>query len=346
MQQTFFGTRLPIIQAPMAGVQDSGLAIAVASAGGLGSVPAAMLSAEQLEQQLQVLQAHSDKSFNINFFCHTPATFSASRQARWCEQLQPYFDEWGISPDELPDGAGLKPFSHTMADVLAAFKPAVVSFHFGLPEAELLARVKQHSIVWSSATTVEEALWLEAHGADAIIAQGFEAGGHRGMFLTTDISTQLGTLSLLPQIIKRVQIPVIAAGGIADAKTVMAALSLGASAVQVGTAYLLCDETGTSRLHRQALQSDCAQHTAITNVFTGRPARSIVNRIIREQGPISSHTPDFPMASGAIALLRKKAEAQDCSDFTSLWCGQNASGCAPIPAAEMTNRLAAMLVKK
>ena len=240
--------------------------------------------------------------------------------------------------------AGLAPFSAEAGERLSEFKPAVVSFHFGLPFAELLARVKTWgSTILSSAATVDEAQWLEAHGADAIIAQGLEAGGHRGIFLSDDLTTQVGTMALVPQILRKVKVPVIAAGGIADSKGVAAAMTLGATGVQVGTAYLLCAETTTSAVHRAALKSEAARHTALTNLFTGRPARAIVNRIMRELGPISSATPAFPLAASAIAPLRAKAESQGSGDFSPLWSGQNNIGCKEVSASQLTQELAADL---
>jgi nitronate monooxygenase len=225
--------------------------------------------------------------------------------------------------------------------VLQEFRPPVVSFHFGLPSADLIARVKAWgSKILASATTVEEARWLEAHGADAVIAQGFEAGGHRGIFLSEDLTTQVGTFALLPQIVRAVKLPVIAAGGIADAAGVVAAMALGAAAVQIGTAYLLCPEATTSAVHRAALKSEGAHHTALTNLFTGRPARGIVNRIMQELGSISAAPPAFPLATSALAPLRTKAESRGIGDFSPLWCGQNASGCRQIAAAELTQELA------
>jgi nitronate monooxygenase len=335
------GTQLPLIQAPMAGVQGAKLAIAVSNAGGLGSLPAAMLSLEQLEAELKVLAAGTALPYNVNFFCHTPPVPDAAREAAWRTTLAPYYAEFGIDPASIPAGAGRNPFTHAAADVLEPFKPPVVSFHFGLPAPDLLARVKAWgAVVLSSATTVAEARWLEAHGADAIIAQGLEAGGHRGMFLTSDLTTQIGTFALLPQIVQAVRVPVIAAGGIADAQGIRAAMQLGAAGVQAGTAYMLCNEAITSATHRAALQSDNAQHTALTNLFTGRPARGIVNRLMREQGAINSNAPEFPLATAAIAPLRAKAEAQGNGDFSPLWAGQNAQGCKAMGAAELTVELA------
>ncbi|MGH8722458.1 MAG: NAD(P)H-dependent flavin oxidoreductase, partial [Burkholderiales bacterium] len=266
------------------------------------------------------------------------------REAAWRAALTPYYREYGIDPEKIPAGPGRAPFSAEFADALEPFRPPVVSFHFGLPSKELLVRVKRWgSKILCSATTVDEARWLEAQGVDAIIAQGMEAGGHRGMFLTDDLTTQVGTFSLLPQVVRAVKLPVIAAGGIADARGVAAALSLGAAGVQVGTAYLLCPEAATSAVQRAALKGEGARHTALTNLFTGRPSRGIVNRVMRELGPISGAPPAFPLATSAIAPLRAKAEARGCGDFTALWSGQNATGCKEVPAAQLTRELAAKL---
>jgi nitronate monooxygenase len=339
--QALLGIELPIIQAPMAGVQDSRLAVAVSNAGGLGSLPCAMLNPDAMRKELAHIAAHTTQPYNVNFFCHTPPTPSAEREAGWRALLAPYYRELGLDLAAVPAGLLRAPFGTEAADVLDDFKPAVVSFHFGLPPAELLARVRAGgSKIFSSATTVDEARWLEAHGVDAIIAQGFEAGGHRGMFLSDDLSTQVGTFALLPQIVQAVAIPVVAAGGIADAKGVAAAMALGAAGVQVGTAYLLCPEATTSAVHKAALRSEAARHTAVTNLFSGRPARGIVNRLMRELGPVSTAVPDFPLAASALAPLRAKAEGQHRGDFSPLWSGQNASGCREITAAELTRGLA------
>jgi nitronate monooxygenase len=337
-----FGIEVPLIQAPMAGVQNSALAVAVSNAGALGSFPCAMLTLEAMREELVAMKAQTSRPVNVNFFVHTPPVADAAREARWREVLSPYFREFSIDPATIAPGPTRAPFSSAAADVLAEFKPAVASFHFGLPSAELIARVKSWGTkVISSATTVEEALWLEARGVDAVIAQGVEAGGHRGMFLSSDITTQLGTFALLPQVVSAVKVPVIAAGGIADARGVAAAMALGAAGVQVGTAYLLCPEAKTTPVHRAALKSEAARTTALTNLITGRPARGIVNRIMREIGPMSAAPPAFPLATTAIAALRAKAESKGSGDFSPLWAGQNASGCREIPAADLTRELAA-----
>ena len=339
--QQLLGISLPIIQAPMAGVQDSALTVAVSNAGGLGSLPCAMLGLDAMREQLAAIRAQTTQPFNVNFFCHTQPAPSVERETAWRAALSPYFAEFGIDPTAIPTASGRLPFTSEAAEVLSAFKPPVVSFHFGLPSADLLARVRGWgATILSSATTVDEARWLQAHGVDIIIAQGLEAGGHRGMFLSEDLTTQVGTFALVPQIVQAVKVPVVAAGGIADAKGVAAAMALGAVGVQVGTAYLLCPETTTSTLHRAALQSDAARITALTNLFTGRPARSIVNRIMRELGPISAAAPAFPLATSAIAPVRAKAERLGSSDFSPLWAGQNTTGCQEISARLLTQELA------
>jgi nitronate monooxygenase len=338
--QDLFGIDLPIIQAPMAGSQGSAMAIAVSSAGGLGSLPCAMLGADALRSEVQAIRAKTDKPFNLNFFCHVAPEPDAGEANAWLSLLAPYYAELGVEATGA-SGPARRPFNEEMAALVAEFKPAVVSFHFGLPAPALLDVVRRTGAkILSSATTLEEALWLEAQGVDAIIAQGFEAGGHRGMFLTEDIATQVGTFALLPQVVSAVKVPVIAAGGIADEYGVRAALDLGAVAAQVGTAYLLCPEANTSAVYRAALKSEAARTTALTNLFSGRPARGIVNRIMRELGPMHPKAPRFPLATPGIAPLRAKAEQAGSGDFSPLWSGQNASGCKEVPAAELTWELA------
>ena len=342
------GIELPIVQAPMAGVQGSALALAVSNAGALGSLPCALLGSDALRAELARMREGTRRHYNVNFFCHANAAADPAREAAWRAALAPAYAEFGIDPASIPAGPGRRPFDAEVAEIVAGFEPPVLSFHFGLPEPALLERVRRwRPRILASATTVEEARWLEAHGVDAVIAQGLEAGGHRGVFLGDDLTVQLGTFALLPQVVRAVRVPVIAAGGIADADGVAAALALGAAGVQVGTAYLLCPEATTSALHRAALKdAERARHTAVTNVFTGRPARGIVNRLVREFGPISPVAPAFPVAAAALAPLRARAEAQGRDDFTPLWSGQNASGCRELPAAELTRALAARLQRR
>ena len=339
--EALLGIELPIVQAPMAGAQGSAMAIAVSEAGGLGSLPCAMLTPDTLVAELRALRAGTDKPFNLNFFCHTQLEPDPARESAWRALLAPYYAELGVDPAASVSAPARAPFSSTIADLVEPFRPPVLSFHFGLPEPALLARVKRWGArVLSSATTVEEALWLEAAGVDAVIAQGVEAGGHRGLFLDTDIATQAGTFALLPQVASALSIPVIAAGGIADAQGVAAARALGAAGVQAGTAYLLCPEASISTLHRAALQSPAARRSVITNLFSGRPARGIVNRLIAELGPMNPAAPAFPHAPGALAPLRAAAEAQGSGDFSPLWCGQHPPRYPGLDAATVTRTLA------
>ncbi|MET0286245.1 MAG: nitronate monooxygenase [Polyangiales bacterium] len=335
MQETLaskLGVRIPLIQAPMAGSQDGTLAVAVREAGALGSLACATLSADTLRGEL----ARVGPGVNLNFFCHTPRQ---ADDASWRRRLEPYYRELGLDPEARVASPTRAPFSEEVAALLEPMRPRVLSFHFGLPAPALLARVKAWgALVLSSATTVDEARWLEANGADMIIAQGSEAGGHRGMFLTDDLTTQLGTFALVPRIVATVKLPVIAAGGIADAAGIRAALALGAQGVQVGSAYLSCPEATTSAVHRAALKH--ADHTAITNLFSGRPARGIVNRLMRELGPVSNEAPPFPLASAALAPLRAAAERSHDGSFSPLWAGQNARS-HTLTAAELTRELSA-----
>jgi nitronate monooxygenase len=331
------GIELPIIQAPMAGANGSAMVIAASNAGGLGSMPAALLTIEQLREELKTIRQHSQRPFNINYFCHQPPAPDEQRARDWKNLLEPYYRELGADFDAPTPVSNRAPFDAAACELVEEFRPEVVSFHFGLPEKSLLDRVKATGAkILSSATTVEEAVWLEQHGCDAIIAMGYEAGGHRGMFLSDDLSSQVGTVALVPQIVDAVKVPVIAAGGISDARGVAAAFMLGASAVQVGTAYLFTPEAKVSASHYKALRTAKESETAVTNLFTGRPARGILNRVMREIGPISDKAPKFPLAGGALMPLRAKDEA----DFSNLWAGQAFRLSAEMTTAELTRRLA------
>jgi nitronate monooxygenase len=336
------GVELPIIQAPMAGVQDSALAIAVCQAGGLGSLPAAMLDGAGLRREIAAVRAATDRPFNVNFSCHRVVPADPAREAAWRRTLAPYYREYGLDVDAIPGAPVRSPFDAAAATLVEETRPAVVSFHFGLPDEPLLARVRATGAkILASATTVAEAQWLEHHGVDAIVVQGLEAGGHRGHFLIDDLSLQSGLFALLPQVAKAVRVPVIATGGIADADAIAGARALGAAMVQIGTAYMLCPEATTRQVHRDALLSESALHTALTRVFSGGPARGIVNRLMRELGR-DAEVPAFPHATVAIAPLRAAAEARGSCEFSPLWCGQNASGCRAVPAGQLTRSLAAI----
>jgi nitronate monooxygenase len=345
--QDLLGIEVPIIQAPMAGFVTSEMVIAVSDAGGLGSLPCALLNADQIRAELSIIRRRTSRPLNLNFFCHRPPEVDLKRELLWRERLASYYVEFGLDPKAPVPSSSRTAFDAAMCDLVVEFKPEVVSFHFGLPDRELVSRVRTAGAkILSSATTVDEARWLENEGCDAIIAQGYEAGGHRGMFLTQDIPTQVGTMALVPQVVDAVKVPVIAAGGIADARGIVAAIALGASAVQLGTAYLFCTEAKVGSLHRHALRNAKDSQSALTNVFTGRPARAIVNRIVREVGPMSDLAPEFPLAAGALAPLRTKSEAEGSDDFVPMWSGQAASLSRELPAGELTRRLAADTLKK
>lgn len=340
------GIELPLLLAPMAGPGTPELAIAVSEAGGLGSLPCAMLAAEAIERDLGIIRQRTSRPINVNFFCHERPEPDAAREARWKARLLPYYSELGLDPDAPNNAAERRPFDDAACKLVERFKPEVVSFHFGLPDAVLLARVKASgALVISSATTAAEARWLEANGCDAIIAQGNEAGGHRGIFLDADpiaaLATQAGTMALVPQVVDAVKVPVIAAGGITDSRSIAAAFALGASAVQVGSAYLHCPEAKVHAGHREALKNAADNATALTNVFSGRPARGIVNRMMREVGPLSPDAPAFPNAATASGPLRAKAEAAGSTDFTPLWAGQAAGLGRAMPAGDLTTALMA-----
>ena len=331
---------LALVQAPMAGSQDAALAIAVCEAGGLGSIPAAMLTPDVLRAQIAQIRAATDAPFNVNFFAHRAPAPDAAAEQRWRAALGDYYDAFGIDPASIPAGPGRAPFDDAFCALVEELRPPVVSFHFGLPEAALVARVKAAGAqVWSSATTVAEARWLEARGVDAIIAQGREAGGHRGMFLSDDIEGQPGLFALLPQVVDAVRVPVIAAGGIADGRGIAAAFALGAAAAQIGTAYLRTPQATTSPLHRAALARARDDMTRLTNVYTGRPARGLMTRLMREQGPMSPNAPAFPLATGGVAPLRAAAERLNNSDFSPLWSGEAGALAREEDAGALTHRL-------
>jgi nitronate monooxygenase len=344
------GVEVPIVQAPMAGAQGAALAAAVSEAGGLGSLPCSLLDVDGVRREVAAFRAATARPVNVNFFCHTRAATDVSANSRWREVLASYYAEFGLGSDTPAVDVDLEPFDAARCDIVEDLRPEVVSFHFGLPDESLVARVKGTGArVLSTATTVVEARWLVEHGCDAIIAQGAEAGGHRGMFLRpglTEVAGQIGTMALVPQVVDAVDVPVIAAGGIADGRGIAAAFMLGASGVQIGTGYLLCPEAEISSLHRQALRSAAAADTAVTNVFTGRPARSIVTRLVREIGPLTVDAPPFPRASGALMPLRVAAERSGDTAFTSLWSGQAASLAAELPAGELTRSLAAAALER
>ena len=329
------GTEHPIIQAPMAGAGGVELCVAAMEGGALGSLPCGMLSADQVRAQVAEVRRRTGDPFNLNFFCHRMPP--GADDTAWRELLQPYYDEFGAEPSE--GGVMRLPFDAAMAAVVEEARPAVVSFHFGLPGKPLLERVKATgAIVVANATTIEEALWLDERGADAIIAQGFEAGGHTGRFIGSDTAEAMGLFALLPQIVDAVSVPVIAAGGIGDGRGIAAAVTLGASAVQLGTAYLHTPEAEISAAHRRGLRHG---HTLYTNLMSGGLARGLHGRLVDDLGPLRQEAPPYPMASAALAPIRKAAEARGEYGFGPMWAGQAAPLGQPLPGAELTRKLAA-----
>lgn len=335
----------PLVLAPMAGLGTVELAASVCAGGGLGSLGCVGLSPERVVQAVDKLRTLTGKPINTNFFCHRAARNDPAREADWRDRLAPYYGEFGLDLPPAANQSEILPFDDALCSAVEHIKPEVVSFHFGLPEPALLTRVKAAGCrVVASATTVAEARWLEAHGADVIIAQGYEAGGHRGMFLAANLqeeaASQPGTLALVPQIADAVGVPVVASGGIADGRGIAAAFALGAAGVQIGTAYLFCPEAAVSSLYREALRQARADTTIVTDVFSGRPARALCNRLTRELGLFHGMTPDFPMPMLTLAPLRRKAEQRGSREFSPHWAGQAAPLGREMPAEALTRALA------
>ncbi|MCS3468689.1 nitronate monooxygenase [Pseudomonas sp. JUb42] len=344
---TLFGIELPILEAPMAGPSGSALAIAVGNAGGLPSLPCALLTEEQIRSEVALIRQGTRAPLNLNFFCHQPPEPDEHRALQWKLALRPYYHELGADFDAPTPVSNRAPFEESSCTLVEELKPEVVSFHFGLPPKAFMDRVKATGAkVIASATTVDEAIWLEERGCDAIIAMGYEAGGHRGMFLSDRLETQVGIFALIPQIVDAVSVPVIAAGAIADGRGVAAAFMLGASAVQVGTAYMFCPEAKLTAPHRVALGKAKDSETAITNMFTGRPARGIMNRVMSELGPMSDLAPRFPLAGGALMPLRAKSEPTGSGDFMNLWAGQALGIKHELSAEALTRQLAISALEK
>ena len=338
------GIELPIIQAPMAGCSTPELVAAAANAGGLGSLACAMHSVEQMIADSARIRALSNRSFMLSFFTHKPPGDTTAQERAWEQKLAPYYKEFGVAPPSAPPAGARRPFDEEYCDAVLKIAPKIAHFHFGMPKPELVKRLKDAGIVvLATGTTVAECKRVVELGAEAVVAQGFEAGGHRGIFLSkdTDIANQVGTMALVPQVVDAVKVPVIAAGGIADARGVAAAFALGASAASVGTAYLFTPEANVSKLHRAALKAAHDDSTVLTTLFTGRPARGIVNRFIRDMGPMNPDAPTFPNASNPLAPLRAAAEKSGTGDFSPLWSGQGAGLARETTAAELTKNLAA-----
>lgn len=328
----------PVVLAPMAGVTNATLVSAVANAGGLGSHGCAATQPDQLTVEIDKIRQATNRPFNLNFFVHAPPGDNAEREERLRGLLQPLFDELGLG--DVPAASDdLLPFGPAHLEALLDDPPPIVSFHFGLPAPELLTPLKEKGCtILSTATTVAEAQWLEAHGADVVIAQGSEAGGHQGLFLDdphgrNDLDTAIGTMALVPQVVDAVSVPVIAAGGIADGRGLAAALCLGAQAAQIGTAFLLKAETNLDPAYRTALSAATGEGTRITRSFSGRPARAIRNRYLETMLPAEGELPDFPVPLLLNAALRAKDAAAGRTDLSSFWAGQAVALAQPETAA-------------
>lgn len=324
----------------MATADSISLARAVCKAGGLGALACALKSQDEIRAAVRQLREQSDRPFNLNFFCHEMRTPTPAALERWKEFLAPFYLRLGLNINAVPETRLRMPFDDEACALVEELTPAVASFHFGLPARDHVHRLKNHGVkILSTATSVAEARWLEQRGCDAIVVQGLEAGGHRGMFLEHDPATQTGLFALLPQVADAVKVPLIAAGGIADARGIVAALALGASAVQIGTAYLFCPEAGISPLYRQALQQVSDSGTALTNLFSGHPARGIVNSFLQEGGFIADAALPFPYAATLTQPLRVASEKQGSTEFMQMWAGQSAHLGKPMGAEQFTQHL-------
>ena len=328
------GTEHPIVQAPMANVAGVELCVAASRGGALGSLPCGQVSVDRAREQVADVREQVEGPVNLNFFCfEMPAPVDDNR---WYNVLLPYYLKFGAA--EPPAAALRIPFDETYCALIEELKPEVVSFHFGLPDERLLERVQAAgAVVIGCATTVAEAIFLEQCGVDAIIAQGFEAGGHSGSFIGSDPREALGLFALLPQVLAAVSVPVIAAGAISDGRGIAAALTLGASAVQVGTAYLRSGEVYLPEGHKDALLS---RNTIMTNIYSGGLARAVRGRLIDEIGPIRSEAPPYPLAGAASMPLCRAALEQHDYEFMPSLAGQNASLSEDLPAEELTRKLA------
>lgn len=325
------GAAAPIIQAPMAGAGGVELAIAAMAGGAVGSLPCAMLTPAQAVDRAAAVRAAATGTLNLNFFCHNLA--DPPDDTSWRTLLAPYYAREGVSAGPPPPLR--RPFDAAMAAAVEKVRPAIVSFHFGLPAPDLLDRVRRTgATVLGNATNADEMRWLAERGVDAVIAQGAEAGGHAGWFLDRHRPTPLAEL-----LRTKIAVPVIAAGGLADAADIGAALHAGASAVQLGTLFLAAPESLASAPHRALLGTDAP--TVFTNILSGREARGFRNRLVNEVGPMNALAPPFPHASAALAPLRAAAEADGRGDYSPLWAGTGAARVRPEPAAASARRLVA-----
>ncbi len=334
------GVEHPIIQAPMASAATPALAAAVSNAGGLGSLGCAPFTPEKFAEQVGALRADTNMAFNVNFFVHDEPVADSEAETAMLQRLAPYYAELELG--EAPAARSVFPiFGAEMLAAVTALKPPVVSFHFGLPEHATIETLKASgAVILASATTVREAVALEQGGVDAVIAQGYEAGGHRATFLGDVESGTVGTFALVPQVADAVSVPVIAAGAVADGRGIAAAFALGASGVQIGTAFLACPETEMHPVHRELLLQARGETTQVTRTISGRPARAIVNRYITEMNESGAEPLAFPLQYSLSGPLNAASRKRDSSDLMVMWAGQAAALARPLPAGELLTKLA------
>jgi nitronate monooxygenase len=335
---------LPIIQAPMAGTSTPAMAAAVSNAGGLGSLGVGATDAAGAREMIVNVRAASNRAFNVNLFCHKPAVPDAAREAGWIERLRPVFAQYGAEPSrQLREIYKSFVDNDEMLEMLLAERPAVASFHFGLPSADRIAALRDAGIfLLASATNLDDARAAEAAGVGAVVAQGYEAGGHRGVFDEDAPDEKLGTMALTRLLVRELKIPVVAAGGIMDGAGIAAALVLGASAVQMGTAFVACPESTADEAYRAALLSAGAGRTSMTRAISGRPARSLANKFTAIGETVSpDRIAGYPMAYDAGKQLNAAAKARGETGFGAQWAGQAAPLARALPAAELVAQLKA-----
>lgn len=337
------GVRHPIVQAPMAGTATPILAAAVSNAGALGSIGIGTTDSGNARRMIRATRELTDKPFNVNVFCHAPAVPKPAVERAWLDHLEPLFEEFGArAPEQIVERHESFLVDRSMHEMLLEERPRVVSFHFGLPAAEMIRELQDAGMTTlACATTVAEARMAEEAGVDAIIAQGVEAGGHRGVFdPTTD--TRMGLLALLSLLTESTKLPIIAAGGIMNGQGIRGVMRLGAAAAQLGTAFILCPESAAEEAHRRALRSERASHTEITSSVSGRPARGMVNRLFTDVGRSDApQLPDYPIAYDATKALNRAAKQQGNHDFAPQWAGQGAPLARAMPAGELVELLVA-----
>jgi nitronate monooxygenase len=332
------GIELPIIQAPMAGVSTAEMAAAVSNAGGLGSIGVGSIDADATRQMIAIVRSKSSRPFNVNVFCNQPAVADAAREASWLARLGPEFARYGAKPPaRLTEIYQSFLTDDDKLAVLLAERPLIVSFHFGVPSRDRIEALRAAGIaLLATATNLEEGKAIAAAGIDAVVAQGYEAGGHRGVFDPDGADERLGTVALTRLLVRKLDIPVIAAGGIMDGAGIAASLTLGAAAAQLGTAFVACPESSADAGYRAALLGSPAEHTVMTAGISGRPARCLANRITAlAEGVEPEAIPKYPIAYDAGKALHAAAKAAGEFGYGAQWAGQGAPLARAMPAGDL-----------